>query len=193
MENIKLVDKLFNDLESKDDNIRYIAFKDVLSLTEVKVSWVYDKWFILVDKLSSENSYQRSIGLMLLANLSKSDTENRAYSILDKYLEFFDDEKFITSRQCIQNVWKIAISNELNRIKIIRQLEISYYDNKHLIRHGNLIKQDIISSLFIIFQNTNDKKILDKIRTLIDSEIDDKLVKVLKKIVTSTNPDGLIK
>jgi hypothetical protein len=182
---MELIDKLFSDLESKDDNYRYSALKELLAITDNKVPWVYDKWFILTEKLSSENSYQRSIGLMLLANISKSDAENRISTILDKYLEFFEDEKFITSRQCIQNVWKVAFPHDSNRFKIIRQLENSYFGNNHLSKHGNLIKQDIIASLYNIYQNTNDKSLLNKINSLIDSEIDTKLQKSLYKIIKS--------
>jgi hypothetical protein len=183
MENIEQIDLLFTDLESKDNTIRYAAFQKLLAETENSVPWVYDKWYILTDKLLSDNSYQRSIGLMLLANLAKSDTENRFANILGQYISFFEDEKFITSRQCIQHVWKIALCNNANKNFIIKQLEISYNENKHLSPHGNLIKQDIISSLYQIYKHTNDTKILTKVNELIDAELDSKMVKTLKKIL----------
>jgi hypothetical protein len=183
MTQILKIDKLFADLECKDDKVRYPAFKELLSLSEEKVNWVYDKWFELTGKLKSDNSYQRSIGLMLLANLAKSDSENRIVAILDMYLEFFEDDKFITSRQCIQNVWKIAIENQNNKKRIVKELEKTYYDNKNHHKHSNLIKQDVIGSLNMIFKQTNDEEIRKKINELIDSELDDKLIKTLRKIV----------
>jgi hypothetical protein len=183
MEDLKLIDILFSDIESIDDNIRYKAFKELLDLTEKQVSWVYDKWYILIDKLSSANSYQRSIGIMLLANLSKSDLENKFSSILDKYLGFFEDEKFITSRQCIQNVWKIAIVYESNKKRIILALENFYSENCNLSKHPNLLKQDIITSLYQIYKHTNEESLYNNIQTLIESENDTKLIKTLRKIV----------
>jgi hypothetical protein len=183
MKPMEHIDRLFENLESKNDTIRYTAFKELSELTEHKVQWIYDKWYILTEKLSSENSFQRNIGLKLLANLCKSDAENRIGTILDQYLEHFHDIKFITSRQCIQNVWKIALNHAGNREKIIRQLENSYYDNIYLKRHGNLIKQDIIGSLFMIYQNIHDEELLFKIKELIDSEIEDKIRASLQKIV----------
>jgi hypothetical protein len=183
MTQIVKIDKLFADLESKDDKVRYPAFKELLSLSEEKVNWIYDKWFELTGKLKSDNSYQRSIGLMLLANLAKSDSENRLGTILDMYLEFFEDEKFITSRQCIQNVWKIAIANEKNRERIVKELQKTYYENINHHKHSNLIKQDIIGSLNMISQQTKDEEIRKKIVELIDSELDEKLIKTLRKIV----------
>jgi hypothetical protein len=182
MNQLKVIDQLFELLDSTDDTTRYGAFKELMSTTEKEVPWIYDKWHLLVDKLSSENSYQRSIGVMLMANLAKSDMENRMVSILDRYLELFEDEKFITSRQCLQHVWKIAVSKRTCRDKIIKQLEYAYTQNNYLQRHPKLIKEDIISSLFQIYIHSDDESILSLIHNLIESESDDKLSKVLLKI-----------
>jgi len=184
MEDLERIDKLFTDLESKDGKLRYEALQNLIDISEYKVSWLYDKWFVLLDKLSSDNSYQRSIGIMLLANLAKSDDENRIGGILEKYLDFFDDEKFITSRQCIQNIWKIAICNQSNCTRILSELEKTYFENIHLKSHGNLIKEDVIFSLFKISQYFIDNSILNKANELIDNEIDIKLIESLKKVLT---------
>ncbi len=184
MNTLKEIDQLFIDLKSANDSIRYKAFKELLSVTENKVLWIYDKWFELTEKLDSTNSYARSIGIMVLANLAKSDGDNRISSILDRYLEFFEDEKFITSRQCIQHVWKIAVIQASNRDKIIQRLIDSYTDNKHLKSHASLIRQDIISSLYQIYQHAGDNNLLAAIDELINSENDVKLQKKLRKIVT---------
>lgn len=61
---IKNIDRLFVDLQSKDNKTRFDAFQTLLQITENKIEWVYDKWFDLIEKLNSENSFQRSIGLM---------------------------------------------------------------------------------------------------------------------------------
>lgn len=184
MEEIERIDKLFIDLESKDGKIRYEALQNLIDISENKVSWVYDKWFVLLDKLSSDNSYQRSIGIMLLANLAKSDNENRLGAILDKYFELFDDEKFITSRQCLQNIWKVAICDKSNYLRIIKELEKTYFENIHLKTHGNLIKEDVVFSLCQIAKHVQDKTALTKANELIENEIDPKLIKSLKKALT---------
>jgi hypothetical protein len=177
------IDKLFSDLASKDDKIRYNAFKTLLDITENKVPWAYDKWFILIEKLSSENSYQRSIGFMLLANLSKSDEDNKVADIINDLLKFTDDEKFITSRQCIQNLWKFAINHTSVEQKIVKHLINTYIENIHLKSHGNLIKQDVVFSLWNIYKSSKNKDILKVINELIESETDEKLMKSLKKVI----------
>lgn len=174
---------LFADLRSSNDKVRYPAFKELSNETEKEVLWVYEWWYELEEKLKSENSFQRTIGLTLLANLAKSDKENRIGRILDDYLDFFEDEKFITSRLCIQNVWKIAVIHSANRSKIVERLQKTYYDNIHHSTHSNLIKQDAIASLFAISKDSGDEKLLGRINNFIDSELDEKLKKNLKKII----------
>ena len=176
------IDELFALLESKDGKIRYNALQELIGITDQSVEWVYDKWYELENKLSSDNSYQRSIGLMLLANLSKSDTDNRIGGIIKKITGFFEDEKFITSRQCIQLVWKIALNNKANCTFIINELSKTYFENIHLKEHGNLIKQDVIYSLCQIAKFA-EKSAYDKAVELIGNETDAKLVKILNTVL----------
>jgi len=184
MEDMTKIDLLFEELNSKDGKIRYSALQELIRITDSKVVWVYDKWYVLQDKLLSDNSYQRSIGLMLLANLAKSDADNRMGAILGNYFAFFNDEKFITSRQCIQNVWKIAVCHTSNRDRVIQELEKTYFGNIHLSSHGNLIKEDVIFSLVQIAKQSPYKSALKKATELIDHEIDEKLTKSLRKVLT---------
>jgi hypothetical protein len=90
-------------LEEKNNDIRYAAF---LTLQKRSISHcdVYPFWDTLAKKLDHENSYQRSIGVMLLAENIRWDTENKLSNILAKYMARFSDEKFITSRQAIQSL-----------------------------------------------------------------------------------------
>jgi len=177
------IEQLFENLNSKDDTIRYSSFQELMAMTEEKVNWLYDYWSDLVSKLQSENSYQRSIGLMLIANLSKSDSENYSSLVLDSFFNHFNDEKFITSRQCIQCVWKLAFNNDENKKRIIEELKNTFFNNIHLTTHSNLIKQDVISSLKNISKVTNDIELLVMINQIIECENDEKIKKSLKKLL----------
>lgn len=181
MESLEEIDRLFDALQSKDDKVRYPAFKRLLAITEQPVAWVYDKWHDLTGKLISENSYQRTIGFMLLANLAKSDTEGRIVNKLAVLLQFTDDEKFITSRQCIQNVWQLAVNKSDIESKVVRHLERAWTDNIHLATHPNLIKQDIVASLSAIYRVNGNVMVKETIDRLINQEADDKFVKKLKQ------------
>lgn len=94
-------------LSVRDDSIRYQAFL-LLQNRSALICDVYPFWDTLREKLSSENSYQRSIGLMLLAENARWDTEGRMEAAIDEYLTLLKDEKPVTVRQCIQSLGKIA-------------------------------------------------------------------------------------
>lgn len=87
-------------MTTKDDEKRYRALLLLQSRSAFSAD-VYPYWDTFRSKLQSRNSYQRGIGLMLLA-------ENRMEAALDEYLELLHDEKTITIRHCIQGLGKIA-------------------------------------------------------------------------------------
>ena len=165
----RTVKKHIDDLSSTDDKVRFNALQALLKLTETPVAWVYEVWDLLLDKLENENSYQRSIGIMLLCNLAKSDRENRLKSCLDRLLAHTQDEKFITSRQCIQNIWKVAAANKSNRVKVLTHLERRFLECEQE-KHYNLIRQDIVQSMALLNRCEEDNKFLERVQALIEAE-----------------------
>lgn len=94
-------------LHEKDDNIRYAAFLLLQILADAD-GRVYPYWDTFVAMLDDGNSYQRSLGLMLIANNIRWDKQDQFGKISQKYLEHCDDEKFVTARQCIQGLMRIV-------------------------------------------------------------------------------------
>lgn len=152
----KNIKKYMEELGSKDDQIRLNALQTLLQMTEVKVDWVYEVWDHLLQKLENANSYQRSIGILMLCNLAKSDAEDRLKSDLDCLLVHTRDEKFITSRQCIQNIWKAAATNKANRKKVLEHLEKRFEECADE-KHHNLLRQDIIQSMVLLNQHEGER------------------------------------
>lgn len=91
------VSQLIEWLSLKYDNIRYNALL-LLQIRSALFSDVYLYWSILQNKLKSDNSYQRSIGLLLLVDNVKWDKEKRMEGMIDQFLMLLDDEKPITIR-----------------------------------------------------------------------------------------------
>ncbi|MBN2737040.1 MAG: hypothetical protein JXR70_08680 [Spirochaetales bacterium] len=89
--------------QSIDNKIRINALNSLLRITEEPVDWFRDVRNDLSQRLKSENSFQRSIGMMLLCNLAKSDIKSFD-NFIPNLLELINDEKFITRRQTIQNI-----------------------------------------------------------------------------------------
>jgi hypothetical protein len=168
------VEEYLAQLSSKDDEERLAALQAMLKLTEQKVDWFprYKDGFL--QRLTDENSYQRSIGMMLLCNLAKSETPKEEYKkILPEVMRFIDDEKFITQRQYLQNVWKIAIEKKAYKKAIVEQLAnefVACVSKKHF----NLLRQDIIASLIQIKHTGQDAALMGTILELIEKEDDGK-------------------
>ena len=181
----KHIEKHINDLSSTDDKTRLNALQTLLKLTEVPVDWIYEVWDLLLEKLENENSYQRSIGIMLLCNLAKSDHEGRLKSSLDRLLAHTRDEKFITSRQCIQNIWKVAAANKANREKVLQHLEKRFVECEQE-KHYNLLRQDIILSFVMLNRHAEDHELLARARALISQERDVKYRKQYEALLKAT-------
>lgn len=108
-------------LSLKDDAVRYQAFL-LLQNRSLFFDDVYPYWGAFRDKLKSDNSYQRSIGLLLIAENVVWDAENRMEDTLDEYLRLLNDEKPITIRQCIQSLGRIVSAKPGLTGKIVPRL-----------------------------------------------------------------------
>lgn len=169
------ISKLVECLALKDDNIRYQAFL-LLQNRSTFFDDVYPFWDTFYDKMKSENSYQRSIGLMLIAENTKWDTKNRIENIIDEYLTFLNDNKPVTIRQCIQSLGKIALAKPGLNDKIASGLiTFDIMAVKETMRKSILI--DILNVLFIIRQEKKTEDIESYILNTLSGEILDKKTK----------------
>lgn len=100
---------LISVLAEKDDKIRYNAFL-LLQAASKESPLMYPYWDVLEEKLSSDNSYQRSIGVMLLAENVRWDKQDKFGKAIAKYFLCCNDEKFITARQSVQGLQTIVES-----------------------------------------------------------------------------------
>lgn len=101
------IDLLVAWLKEKDDTLRYAAFLLLKSLS-LKSCKVYKYWDTFAGMIHDSNSYQRSLGLMLISENVRWDKEDKFGAICSEYLKHCDDEKFITARQCIQGLGVIC-------------------------------------------------------------------------------------
>lgn len=100
------LDALVPVLSDTDDKRRYACFL-VLQHKSRIADDLYRYWALFEEKLGSPNSYQRSLGLMLLAANTKWDIDEKFEALFDSYCALLDDGKPITVRQCIQSFAEI--------------------------------------------------------------------------------------
>jgi len=172
----------FDNLASPDDAIRMSALQTILAITEDQVDWVYEVWDDLLERLSHPNSYQRTIAILVLCNLTRSDTQHRLNSSLDLLLAHTKDDKFVISRKCLQNIWKVAVASPQNRDRVIDHLEKRFKECATE-THPNLLRQDILQSFRCLYDQERDEKLLITANSLIKEEREKKYRKVYAAIL----------
>jgi hypothetical protein len=172
------IPKLVEWLSLKEDATRYQAFLLLQNRSQF-FGDVYPFWDIFHEKLKSSNSYQRSLGLMLLAENVKWDSANRMEAAIDDYLQILNDEKSVTVRQCIQALSKIVMHNPGLSKKIAgRLISIDLMSVKETMRKSILL--DIVNILLIIRKELKSDSIETFIQSALASDILDK--KSIKQI-----------
>lgn len=169
-------------LSSKDDKIRYKSFL-LLKTRSMLNSDVFSYWDIFRDKLKSDNSYQRSLGVMLIAENTKWDEEGKMKDTLQEYLNVLHDEKMITVRQCIQSL-KIIVqqTSEFNEEIGNCLMQYNIMSVRESMRKPILV--DIIDTLIEIRKAFNKDQINAYILNALSGEIlDKKSKKIIKALL----------
>lgn len=111
-------------LFNKDNNLAYQTLKELLVVSDTsnEVYSYMDTFFTMLDH---DNSYVRNRGIYLIAANAKWDVDNIIDNNIQAYLAHMEDDKPITSRQCIKEVVKIARSKPHLIEVIIKALEIA--------------------------------------------------------------------
>lgn len=138
-------------LNEKIDKVRYQAFLALQYRSRVLPD-VYPFWDTFRAKLGSDNSYQRSIGMMLIAENVRWDTQDKMSVTIDTYLNGLTDEKPITVRQCIQSLEIICnCKPQLDDLIVSRLVGIDLMQVKETMR--KLILMDVLHVLLSIRQS----------------------------------------
>jgi len=139
---------LIERLASAEDKIRYPAFL-LLKERSAICADVYPFWDALDEKLTHENSYQRSIGAMLLSANAKHDAQGKLKQTLPRYLALLNDPKPITVRQCVQALPEILRAKPEYAEPIGNAiLSVSLLDYKETMR--KLILLDFLETLILL-------------------------------------------
>ena len=135
-------------LDSAEDKIRYPAFLLLRARSAVSKD-VYPFWDVFAGKLSSENSYQRSLGAMLLAVNARHDQSDKLRDTLPRLLALLSDPKPITVRQCAQALPEIILAKPAYANQISNAIiQVDLFSYKDTMR--KLILVDFIEALLSI-------------------------------------------
>jgi hypothetical protein len=179
------IKKLVELLNEKDDKVRYPSFLILQYRSQAKND-VYPYWDTFAGKLKSDNSYQRTIGVILIAENVKWDKDNKFAKIIDDYLEFCNDEKLIVARQCIQKLEYVIKGTDYDK-KICDKI-VNYLISINILKRSNtnwkVMTTDVVNILMLIQREIDYKEIINYLNKVLEgSLIDNKLKKEIQELL----------
>jgi len=164
--------QLFSNLTEHDREIQYASYEELMKIMQEPVDWTYAVWEQLVQALTYKDGHMRALAAQFLCALAaKSDPEER---VLEDFLKIWAvtyDEKIETVRHTLQAIWKIGLAGQVQRDLVVSYLAKRFQtclDEKH----STLIRYDIVVSFKKLYDATNNLKVLDIVKRLIEEEQD---------------------
>ncbi|MGP4081052.1 hypothetical protein ACTWQL_14165 [Pseudalkalibacillus sp. R45] len=171
----------FENLQSKDKQVQYDAYQEILEATKEEVDWAYEVWNELKEDLTHPDNHQRSRAAQFLANLAKSDPEKRMLDDFPALWTVTKDEKFVTARHSLQSIWRVGLAGSEQKEMVIHHLVHRFHsclDEKNY----TLIHSDILQNLKHLYEELGDEEIKQTAMTLIETVEDEKYKKKYRKI-----------
>ena len=165
-----------DNIRSDDGELQNKAYYFLMEETEKPVDWAYEAWDELVDGLTHKDNHVRAIASQVLANLGKSDPKGRMFKDFDKLLNVTRDEKFVTARHCMQNIWKVGLGGKKAQQLVVDGLEKRFHECINE-KNCTMIRYDIQVSLHNLYNATASSEIKEKALELIELEEDGKYKK----------------
>jgi hypothetical protein len=159
-----------------DGEAQFEAYDYLMKESEKPVDWAYAVWDELVSGLTHKDNHVRAICGQLLGNLGKHDPEGRMFKDFAKLLDVTKDERFVTARHTLQNLWKVGLGGKKALGLVMNGLEKRYMECIHE-KNGKLIRYDILVALRNIYNATTSSEIKEKALELIELEDDAKYKK----------------
>lgn len=160
-----------DNIRSTDPQLQNKAYSDLLEKTAAPVDWAYEAWDELLAGLRDKDNHVRAISAQILANLARSDPENRMARDFEALLAVTRDEKFVTARHCLQSIWKVGLGGPSQRALTVAGLERRFHECAAE-KNCTLIRYDIIQDLRYLYDQIQDEDIRQKALALIETESD---------------------
>ena len=161
VKNDELMATLLDSLWSKNETIRYNCHKVLFLLTQEQPQTLYSKWDYFEEFLESDNTYHKLSAVLLLANLTQIDKDNKFERLFDRYYDLLDDKSFITAAYVAGASGKIARAKPRLRTRITNRL-LNIDETHHNPEHKDLVKASIIEAFEeYINQTRNKNRIVD--------------------------------
>jgi len=164
----KVLQEALDGVLSKNDVIRQNSFQALNFLSEKHPEKLYDKWDFLANLIHKGNAFHKYIAIYIIANLTKTDTENKFEKIFDAYYGLLGGESVIPPAHVAVNSGKIALAKPKLQAEITsRLLDI---DNT-VQRHKDLVKASAIEAFDAYLEKSKDQaRIIEFVKAQLNCE-----------------------
>jgi len=153
----KLLAELLDNLWSKNETIRYNSHKILCLISQEHPRILYPQWDYLAQFLESDNTYHKLSAVLLLANLTKVDKDNKFEKVFDRFYGLLNDKSFITAAYVAGASGKIVKAKPKLQTRITNRL-LSIDKTHHQQERKDLVKASIIEAFEEYFDQTRNKK-----------------------------------
>jgi hypothetical protein len=121
-QNDDIIPEILSGISSPKPAIRYGCGKILMDLSEEKPEKLYPYKDFFINLLESKYRILTWNAIIIIANLTKVDTENKFDSIFEKYYSFLDNEYMVTVANIVDSSGKIALAKPYLTQKITKKL-----------------------------------------------------------------------
>jgi hypothetical protein len=170
IEDSKALAALFQEVLSKKESARHASFRALLSISEERPEVLYPEWDFFADLIRSDNTSFKYIAIYIIANLTKTDTENKFEKMFEKYYGLLDDASVIPAAHVAGNSGKIARAKPGLQTKITNKL-LNIDKTHHAPGRKELIKGYAIEAFGEYFSEAKDRqKIIEFVEKQLNSK-----------------------
>ena len=166
----KALAALLQEVVSKKESARHASFKALLSISEERPEVLYPEWDFFADLIGSKNTSFKYIAIYIIANLTRTDTENRFEKIFEKYYGLLDDESVIPAAHVAGNSGKIARAKPGLQTRITNKL-LNIDKTRHAPERKELIKGYAVEAFGEYFSEAKDR---EKIIEFVEKQLNSK-------------------
>jgi hypothetical protein len=164
-----LINQYLDGLLSKNETYRYNCFKILNIISEKKPNILYPHWNFFIDHLRSDNDYHKMSAVLIIANLTSIDSENRFENIFNDFYENLKSKKTIVPIYIVKSLGKIVNFKPPLEEKItdlLLDIE-NIYPGKQI----ELVKSSVIESFSAFYDKAQKKdEILRFVKNQLESE-----------------------
>jgi len=156
LKNDQLLTELLDNLLSTNETIRYNSYKVLFCITEEQPQALYSNWDYFVNFLDSDNTYHKLSAVLLLANLTKVDKNNKFEKVFEQFYGLLNDKSFITAAYVAGASGKIVNAKPKLQARITNKL-LSIDKTHHERERKDLVKAYIIEAFEEYFDQIRNK------------------------------------